>query len=63
MGTPYTVLYESVFADMGKANVSEVKLSGSGETAAQLLSSNGIAIKISQDGTIKIFSGSEKLFY
>ena len=30
-------------------------LSGTGETAAKILSTNGIAIKISQDGNIKIF--------
>ena len=30
-------------------------LKGTGETAASRLASNGIAIKISQDGTIKIF--------
>lgn len=30
-------------------------LAGTGETAARILSDNGIAIKISQDGNIKIF--------
>lgn len=28
---------------------------GIGETAASLLAKNGIAVKISQDGTIKVF--------
>lgn len=57
------VLYESVFADMSKASASTVKLAGSGETAAQLLANNGVAIKISQDGTIKVFAGNEKIYY
>lgn len=57
------VLYESVFADMSKASVSVVKLAGSGETAAQFLAKNGVAIKISQDGTIKVFTGDEKIYY
>lgn len=38
-------------------------LAGTGETAARILSDNGIAIKISQDGNIKIFySIQEKPF-
>lgn len=57
------VLYESVFADMSKASVSIVKLAGSGETAARFLAKNGVAIKISQDGTIKVFAGNEKIHY
>ncbi len=58
------VLYDSVFADMSKASVStEGKLTGSGETAASFLANNGVAIKISQDGTIKIYSGNEKIYY
>lgn len=57
------VLYESVFADMSKARVSIVKLVGSGETAARFLATNGVAIKISQDGTIKVFAGNEKIYY
>jgi len=59
------VLYESVFADMSKRLESKEtkKLVGSGETAARLLSTNGVAIKISQDGTIKIFSGDEIIYY
>lgn len=57
------VLYESVFADMSKASVSKVKLAGSGETAAQFLAKNGVAIKISQDGTIKVYAENEKIFY
>ena len=57
------VLYESVFADMSKTSASKVKLTGSGETAAQFLAQNGVAIKISQDGTIKVFAGNEKIYY
>ena len=57
------VLYESVFVDMSAASVSINKLAGSGETAAQFLAKNGVAIKISQDGTIKVFAGNEKILY
>lgn len=57
------VLYESVFADMKLSNVSKAKLTGAGETAAQILAKNGVAIKISQDGAIKFFSGNEKICY
>ena len=57
------VLFESVFANMSNANASEVKLAGSGETAAQILARNGVAIKISQDGTIKVFAGNKKIYY
>ena len=57
------VLYESVFADMKDANVESAKLVGSGETAARLLAKNGVAIKISQDGMIKVFADDEKLSY
>lgn len=57
------VLYESVFADMKESNVEKAKLVGSGETAARFLAKNGVAIKISQDGTIKVFAGDEKIYY
>lgn len=39
--------------ETAQAKVSGVK--GTGETAAGLLAKNGVAIKISQDGTIKVF--------
>ena len=57
------VLFESVFANMSNATSSKVKLAGSGETATRILSSNGVAIKISQDGMIKVFAGNEKTYY
>lgn len=57
------ILYESVFADMSKANTSDAKLTGSGETAAGFLATNGVAIKISQDGMIKVFANNEKIYY
>ena len=57
------IIYESVFADMNYASVSKAKLTGSGETATKLLAKNGIAIKISQDGKIKMFAGDEALYY
>ena len=49
-----------------KLNVKEKDgLMGTGENAAKILSKNGIALKISQDGNIKIFaeSSSEPLVY
>lgn len=42
-----------VIVDMSSAKIKGVK--GTGESAAGILSSNGIAIKVSQDGTIKVF--------
>lgn len=57
------IIFESVFADMSNGESSVAKLAGSGETAAKLLARNGIAVKISQDGTIKVFSGDEKIYY
>lgn len=57
------VLFESVFANMNNTTASKAKLAGSGETATQILASNGVAIKVSQDGTIKVFAGSEKIYY
>lgn len=57
------VLFESVFANMNNVTASKLQLAGSGETATQILASNGVAIKISQDGTIKIFMGNEKIYY
>lgn len=48
-----TLLHFGVIVDLGKVKVSGLK--GTGETAASALASNGIAVKISQDGNIKIF--------
>jgi hypothetical protein len=42
--------------DISKKPVKGVK--GTGETVAALLAENGLAIKISQDGRIKMFSDS-----
>lgn len=41
-------------------NVDGKKPKGTGETAASMLASNGIAFKISQDGTIKIFLNDKR---
>lgn len=48
-----TVKYYGCIIDMDAKQTKALK--GTGETAASKLASNGIAIKISQDGTIKIF--------
>lgn len=45
--------YYGCIVDMARVNISGVK--GTGESAASILADNGIAIKVSQDGTIKLF--------
>jgi hypothetical protein len=45
--------YFGSIVDMKNLEIKGIK--GTGESAAQVLSSNGIAFKISQDGTIKLF--------
>lgn len=45
-------------ANMNATKINAVK--GTGETAASLLASNGVAFKISQDGTIKVFLNESK---
>lgn len=46
------ILYYGCIVDLSKTNVRGVK--GTGETAASALARNGVAIKISQDGCIKV---------
>ena len=57
------IIYESVFARLEKKATSANRLMGTGETAAKHLAQNGIAIKVSQDGAIKIYSGDDKILY
>lgn len=57
------VMYESVFSKVEKIKSSSGVLVGSGETATKNLAQNGVAIKVSQDGTIKVFSGNDKFCY
>ncbi len=52
------LIHYGVIVDINKATISGVK--GTGESAASVLSSNGLAIKISQDGTIKIFESPDR---
>lgn len=47
------IRYFGCIADISKATAGGIK--GTGETAASLLAQNGMAIKISQDGPIKMF--------
>lgn len=47
------VLHYGAIVDIGKLDIRGVK--GTGESAAQALSKNGIAIKVSQDGAIKMY--------
>lgn len=57
------IMYESVFVDVGKAKVSLDTLVGTGETATAYLAQNGVAIKVSQDGTIKVYSEKEMFYF
>jgi len=52
------ILYFGCIVDVSKLAIKGVK--GTGESAAQALSSNGLAIKVSQDGTIKLFLPNSK---
>jgi hypothetical protein len=45
--------YFGCIIDLNKIEVKGIK--GTGESAASALSANGISLKISQDGTIKLF--------
>mgnify|MGYP004657678719 FL=1 len=56
------VLYESVSSKVENVKTSG-GLVGTGETATRNLAQNGVAIKVSQDGTIKVFAGIDKFFY
>ena len=54
--------YMGVIVNLEKAKVSG--MTGTGETAASILKNNGVAIKVSQDGLIKIFvEGISKTFF
>lgn len=50
--------YFGCIIDLNKIEVKGIK--GTGESAAGALSSNGISLKISQDGTIKLFNEKKK---
>ena len=52
------IVHIGVIVDLNKITVSGMK--GTGETAASALAANGISIKISQDGNIKIFTDADK---
>jgi hypothetical protein len=57
------LVHLGVIVDLSKIKVAGLK--GTGESAASALASNGISVKISQDGNIKIFleSGKEPLLF
>lgn len=60
------IIYECVIAKMDPASAVADKtntLKGTGESAAKLLAGDGVAIKISQDGAIKIYSGRDIIHY
>lgn len=52
------VKHYGCIVNMNATKINAVK--GTGETAASLLASNGVAFKISQDGTIKVFLNESK---
>ena len=54
------VIFTGGIVDLNSVNA-KGKAIGTGESAARILSHNGIAIKISQDGAIKIFSSPEEV--
>lgn len=55
------IRYIGVIIDLSKISVTGLK--GTGESAASALTTNGVSIKISQDGNIKIFTpGSKEAF-
>lgn len=53
-----TIIYHGGIVNLSASTVAG--LAGTGETATKILSDNGIAIKISQDGNIKIFTSSKE---
>lgn len=57
------IIYDSVFYKGDLKSETGELLTGTGVSAAKALASNGVAIKISQDGSIKVFGGEDKLIY
>jgi len=55
------VEYLGVIADLNKITLKG--LIGTGESAASALAKNGMSVKISQDGIIKIFIGDSKIIF
>ena len=53
------LLYYGCIAKLSTEQTNNPK--GTGETAASILAKNGVAFKVSQDGTIKIFLGSNHI--
>jgi hypothetical protein len=51
-----TLLSFGSVIDISQINVDGVK--GTGESVSKLLASNGVSVKISQDGTIKLYPGA-----
>ena len=55
------IKFLGVIADISKIKINGLK--GTGESAAAVLGSNGVSIKISQDGSIKIFNKDYNLIF
>lgn len=53
------MLHYGCIVDMKNLEIKGVK--GTGESAAEVLGKNGIAFKISQDGTIKVFMNETQI--
>lgn len=53
LGKNGDLLYMGVIVDISKAQVNGI--AGTGESAAPVLSANGLAIKVSSNGLIQIF--------
>lgn len=56
------IVYNGCVVNLSKLSASK-KMVGTGESATRLLAENGIAIKISQDGNVKIFYDGDKQPY
>jgi len=55
------LVYIGVIVDISKATIKGI--AGTGESAASVLSKNGLSIKVSQDGVIKIFTNDSPTPY
>lgn len=55
------LIYIGVIVDISKASIKGI--AGTGESAASVLSKNGLSIKVSQDGVIKIFTKDSQMPY
>lgn len=58
IGTDGSLISFGSIVDIAKVKIAGVK--GTGESVAALLAQNGLSVKISQDGSVKLYLGSQK---